>query len=99
MLDLGAERGHAGAPMGLSERDQAILEFERASFKISGPKEAAIRAELELSSTRYYQLLAELIDDPHAYAYDPLLVRRLRQRREERLHRKFVSREVGPRRR
>jgi len=85
--------------MGLSERDRELLDFERASWQISGPKEAAIRAELSLSSTRYYERLAELVDDGDAYAYDPLLVLRLRQKREDRLARKFVGREAGPRRR
>lgn len=85
--------------MALSERDRELLDFERRSWKISGPKEVAIRADLGLSSTRYYQIIGELIDEADAYAYDPLLVRRLRQKREDRQRRKFVGREVGPRQR
>lgn len=83
----------------LSERARTVLDFERQAWKRSGPKEAAIRADLGLSSTRYYQLLGELIDTPDAYEYDPLLVLRLRQRRDERRRRKIVGREVDPRRR
>lgn len=99
MLASRSGRGHACIPMGLTDRDRAVLDFERSSFLISGPKEAAIRERLRLSSTRYYQLLNQLIDRREAYEYDPLLVRRLRIRREERRRRKFVGREVDPRRR
>lgn len=85
--------------MALSDRDRAILDFERSSWQRPGPKETAIRAELGVSGTRYYQMLNDLIDDRDAYEYDPLLVRRLRQRREARRRRKIVGREAGPRRR
>ncbi len=83
----------------LPERDREILDFERHAWRRSGPKEAAIRSEVGLSSTRYYQLLNELIDTREAYEYDPLLVLRLRQRREDRRRRRIVGREVDPRRR
>lgn len=85
--------------MALSDRDRAVLDFERSSWQRSGPKETLIRGELGLSSTRYYQVLSRLLDDRDAYEYDPLLIRRLRQRREDRRRRKIVGREVGPRRR
>ena len=75
--------------MGLLARDRAILDFERSWWTRSGTKEAAIRSELGVSGTRYYQRLRELLDDASAYAYDPLTVRRLRhqhaRRRRERL--------------
>lgn len=99
MLASRGPRGHAWSPMAISERERAVLDFERSCWQRSGPKEAFIRSELGISSTRYYQVLGELVDDPDAYRYDPLLVRRLRQHREDRLRRKFVGRgEVGPRR-
>jgi hypothetical protein len=85
--------------MELTERDREVLDFERGAWQIAGPKESAIRQVLGISPTRYYQTLSRLIDRPGAYAYDPLLVRRLRQRRELRLRRKFLGREVDPRRR
>lgn len=84
--------------MALSEKDRAVLDFERSSWQRSGPKESYIRAELGMSSTRYYQVLNHLVDDRDAYEYDPLLMRRLRQRREDRRRRKIVGREVGPHR-
>lgn len=70
--------------MALTERDKAILDFERTWWTEAGPKDTAIRERFELSGTRYYQLLTELIDDPDALDYDPLLVRRLRRMRERR---------------
>ena len=70
--------------MALTARDKAILDFERSWWTEPGPKDTAIRERFELSGTRYYQLLTELLDDAEAMAYDPLLVRRLRRVRERR---------------
>jgi hypothetical protein len=78
--------------MALSERDRAILDFEQTWWTIEGPKEQAIRDRLELSATRYYQLLAELLDSPEAEAYDPLVVRRLRRLRDRRRRARFEGR-------
>lgn len=70
--------------MALTDRDRAILDFERSWWTEAGPKDTAIRERFELSGTRYYQLLAELIDDPDALEHDPLLIRRLRRVRDRR---------------
>ena len=70
--------------MALTDRDRAILDFERSWWTEPGPKDTAIRERFELSGTRYYQLLTELIDDPAALEHDPLLIRRLRRLRERR---------------
>lgn len=76
----------------LSERDQAILEFERQRWKYAGAKESAVREQFDMSATRYYQVLNTLIDLPEALAYDPLLVRRLRRLREQRQHQRSARR-------
>jgi hypothetical protein len=68
----------------LSDRDQAILGFERQWWKYSGAKEAAIRELFDMSSTRYYQLINTLIDTPEALEFDPMLVKRLRRMRSSR---------------
>lgn len=81
--------------MGLSARDRSILDFERTWWTQDGPKENAIRSQFELSPTRYYQLLNQLLDDPGAQAYDPLVVRRLRKLRTERRRARFVGHSVG----
>ena len=70
--------------MELTERERAILDLERSWWTEAGPKEVAIAAQLELSTTRYYELLNDLIDRPEAEAHDPLVVRRLRRMRDRR---------------
>jgi hypothetical protein len=78
--------------MELTERDRAILDFERTWWTEGGSKELAIREHFELSATRYYQLLGELMDSPEALAYDPLVVRRLRRVRDRRRRARFEGR-------
>jgi hypothetical protein len=83
----------------LSDRERAILDFERSWWQRTGPKEAAIREWLALSPTRYYELLAELVDHPGAHAYDPLVILRLRRTRDRRRRARFEGRTAGgPRR-
>ena len=65
--------------MGLSDRERAILDFERSWWMEPGSKGAAIRRRFALSPARYYQLLAGLIASGEAMAYDPLLIHRLRR--------------------
>ncbi|MEU7278911.1 DUF3263 domain-containing protein [Streptomyces sp. NPDC045431] len=68
----------------LSARDQAVLAMERRSWPGPGVKERAIREQLGLSPTRYYQLLNALLDDPRALRHDPVTVNRLRRVRAAR---------------
>jgi hypothetical protein len=69
----------------LSDRDAAILAFERQWWRHAGAKEQAIREEFGLSAARYYQVLGALIDRPAALRHDPMLVKRLLRLREARL--------------
>ena len=69
--------------MALSDRDRAILEFEQGWWLEPGTKEAALRARLDLSPSRYRELLYAVIDAPDAMAFDPLVVRRVRKVREQ----------------
>ena len=71
-------------PGTLSERDREIIAFERQWWKYAGSKEAAIKELFDMSSTRYYQVLNGLIDNPAALAHDPMLVKRLRRLRATR---------------
>lgn len=66
----------------LSERDLSVLAVERRGWTGPGMKERAIREQLGMSPTRYYQLLNALLDDPRALAHDPVTVNRLRRRRD-----------------
>jgi hypothetical protein len=76
----------------LSERDAAILDFERQWWKYAGAKEQAVREKFDMSSTRYYQVLNALIDRPEALVHDPLLVRRLRRLRATRQRQRSARR-------
>jgi len=75
--------------MVLSQRDKEILEFEESWWTRPGSKASAIRDRLGLSPTRYYRLLAELVESPEAMAQSPLLVRRLRLRQSRRRRDRF----------
>lgn len=81
--------------MSLSERERSILDFERTWWTGPGPKADAIRARFDLSSTRYYEILGELLESPEALAYDPLVVRRLRRHRARRRRSRFEGPAVG----
>jgi hypothetical protein len=82
--------------MGLSARDRAILDFERSWWRLSGTKEQQIRARLNMSTTRYYRRLAELVDLPGALDHDPLTVKRLRRDRDDRRRARFEGRRADP---
>jgi len=81
--------------MAFSDRDRAILDFERTWWTEPGSKEVAIRERFDLSPTRYYQLLNELLELPEADAYDPLVVRRLRRLRDRRRRARFEGHSAG----
>ena len=81
----------------LTERERAILDFEGTWWSEPGSKERAIRDRFELSATRYYQLLNEVIDLSGALAYDPLVVRRLRRQRDRRRRARFEGRPIEER--
>ena len=68
----------------LSDRDREILEFERQWWRYAGAKEQAIRELFDMSATRYYQIVNNLIDTPEALAFDPMLVKRMRRMRATR---------------
>ena len=69
---------------GLNDRERQILVFERQWWKHAGSKEQAIRDQFGVSSTRYYQVLNALLDNPAALAHDAVVVKRLRRLRATR---------------
>ncbi|MGD9796504.1 MAG: DUF3263 domain-containing protein [Acidimicrobiia bacterium] len=81
--------------MALSERDKRVLDLEREWWQSPGTKEAAIRARLGISPTRFYAILAELSASPEARAYDPLVVHRVRRLRALRRRARFEGRSAG----
>jgi hypothetical protein len=78
----------------LSESDRSILEFEGSWWLYPGPKDRAIREYLDISATRYYQVLRRLIDDPDANRVAPMTIRRLRRMRDE-AKRRSLERRLG----
>lgn len=81
--------------MALSDRDRAILDFEQGWWLEPGSKEAAIRARLDLSPSRYRELLKRLTDDADAADFYPLLVRRLRKARDDKRRVRYEGRSAG----
>jgi hypothetical protein len=78
----------------LSETEQEILAFERQWWKYAGAKETAIRDLFDMTATRYYQVLNQLLDSEAALAADPMLVKRLRRMRSAR-QRERSARRLG----
>lgn len=77
---------------GLTSREHAILAFERQWWRYAGAKNQAIRETFGVSSTRYYQLLNQLIEKPEAVRADAMLVKRLRRLRAGRLRARAARR-------
>ena len=78
----------------LTDLDIKMLDFERSWWKHAGVKEQAIRERFDMSATRYYQLLNELLEQPAAMTHDPILVKRLKRLRVYR-QRQRVARLLG----
>jgi hypothetical protein len=79
-----AEPAEPAEPAELSDRDRALLALEQRGWPGPGAKERAIREQLGISPTRYYQLLSALLDDPRAAEHAPVTVNRLRRVRQAR---------------
>ncbi len=82
--------------MALTERDLAIIEFERTWWSNEGPKEALIRERFDLSTSRYYDLLSDIVDSEEALSFDPLVIRRLRRLRARRRRARFEGQMQRP---
>lgn len=70
--------------MALSERDRRVIDVEREWWLEPGTKEQVIRSRLSCSPAAYYATLKRLVSSEDAFSYDPLVVQRLRRRREVR---------------
>ena len=90
MADTAERVVAATAP--LSDRDREVLAFERQWWKYAGAKEQAIKELVDMSATRYYQVLNALIDNPSALETDPMLIKRLRRLRASRQRQRSARR-------
>lgn len=79
-----AAESAAGSAPGLSELEAGVLDFERRWYTYGGAKDHAIRERFDLSAAGYFQVLNSLLENPAAYAVDPILVKRLRRIRDSR---------------
>lgn len=70
--------------MALSNRERAVLDLERDWWRSGSTKQEAIRRRLGLSPGAYYGMLRRLALSEDAFAYDPLVVQRLRRRQQRR---------------
>ena len=75
--------------MTLTERDIAIINFERSAWKSSQTKHQSIRQAFSISPSRYYQLRDSLLDNPEALQFDPLVIKRLQRDRKVRRSKKL----------
>ncbi|MGW8593185.1 DUF3263 domain-containing protein [Dietzia sp. NPDC055877] len=64
----------------MTEFEHQIMQFESRWWRLAGSKESAIRDELDMSPTRYYQLLQQLAQREDVLATYPVLTKRLRRR-------------------
>ncbi|WP_082092218.1 DUF3263 domain-containing protein [Demequina pelophila] len=83
-MDTAAAHPLDPAEQPLDEHERAVLAFERRWWRFAGAKEDAIRAELGLTVTEYYQVLGSLVDRTAALAAEPMVVQRLRRMRAAR---------------
>ncbi len=87
-----AARNTTEATATLTQRETAILDFEKSWWQAKASKEIEIRERFDMSASRYYQILNSLVDREDALAYDPLLVKRLRRLREQRQQKRSAAR-------
>jgi hypothetical protein len=66
----------------LTERELTALDIEARLFTKPGARHQAVADRLGLGWAQYGQMLNALLDKPAALAHDPVLVNRLRRRRE-----------------
>jgi Protein of unknown function (DUF3263) len=71
-------------PMALTEREIAIIDFERTWWTLDGTREDMIRDRFECTPEELGLELGALVDSAEAMAHDPLVVRRLRRQRDRR---------------
>jgi hypothetical protein len=70
--------------MALTEREMAIIDFERTWWTLDATRDDLIHARFDCTPEAFGVELAALVDSPDALDYDPLVVRRLRRHRDRR---------------
>ncbi|MCK0517916.1 DUF3263 domain-containing protein [Williamsia sp. DF01-3] len=78
----------------MTDLERAILDFEARWWQQRGNKEAEIVRRFEMSAIRYAQKLNQILDNPEALAYNPILVNRLRRLRSQRVAARVQRRDL-----
>jgi len=68
----------------LTDRQRAMLDFERTWWQLDEPRDDLIRARFDCATDEYYAELNQVLELPGAMAHDPLVVRRFQRRRTRR---------------
>ncbi|QDK02253.1 helix-turn-helix DNA binding protein [Gordonia phage Samba] len=68
----------------MTDDDRALLDFAAHRWNYAGNQAEAVRTEFDMTVTRYWQRVNNLLDDPEAIAHAPMLVNRLRRLRSRR---------------
>lgn len=63
----------------MTDDDRTLLDFAARTWRDRGAHADAVRTELGMTTTRYFQRLGRLLDDPDAIAHNPVVVNRLRR--------------------
>ena len=66
----------------LTERQRAIIEFERTWWSLDDERDVLIRRRFACEPGAYNDELNQVLQDPEALAVDPLVVRRLLRLRD-----------------
>lgn len=69
---------------GLTERDRALLDFERTWWQLEVSRDEAIRARFGCTADEYSAELNRVLQLPAAMEHDPLVVRRFQRSRARR---------------
>lgn len=66
----------------MTDDEKRMLDLAGARWRYAGSLEQAVRDDLGISLTRFWQLVNRLIDREDALAHDPVTVNRLRRIRD-----------------
>jgi len=75
----------------LTELEREALDFAGRRYRYAGAREAAIRDELGISPTRYWQILNGLLERPEALAHAPATVKCHQRLRAKARHERSIG--------
>lgn len=78
----------------LTDDDKALLDFPALTWRLAGNRDAEIRRQFGVSSTRFHQQLMSLVERKEALEYAPVTVHRLRRLRATRAVRRSAAKGI-----